>query len=623
MLGHRDSVIVGVTYAAAIPPPDNSVASRPRSNPLAELPKPDDVEDPQAQGALSDLSATTDTPVTGVGAAGAVSVQVMQSKTIAAINDLGTFTVGGPVTVNADSNAVDVAIAGAIGVSDEDTGKNVGLGGALGINVLTTMTDAYVYGATVTANALNVTATHDEAIGAFTAGGAGNPAGVGASTAVAGSVSINLILPDTEAYVSSAHIALVGDSSVKAFEKSVIVSIAGSAAISGGTGGYGAAAAINMIGSPISNGAPFNPQLAPDQPDLPVADGATRAFITSSTITMVGGTLQVIASNVDPLSDSRIIAITGALGASKGATSTGAAGMLSVNLIRNDTEAYIGDGSSITEVAAGQGVTDPGILNLQVHADDESGIVAIGGAVGIGQTKSIGAALGYNQITSTIKATIDSTTVDLTGGVDVAAGSVQSIGGIVVGVAAGTGKGWAIAGSVLVNVISNTIDAHIANSSVIDAGKNVSLQAKDNSLIVALAGAVAVSISGSQGGGASISYNRISNGIAAYVDGSTVTTSGGSISLLATSTPRLVAIGAAGAGGAGGTNKGISGAGTLTINSIANTVDAHINSLKITATRAMSVNSSEAASPHVAVSRGPVPPPAAARASIAYGFIAG
>ena len=318
--------------------------------------------------------------------------------------------------------------------------------------------------------------------------------------------------------------ALVGDSSVEADEKSVIVSLAGAGTIfTSGTGGYGAAIVINMIGSPDSNGAPTNPDLVPNQPDLPVEQGATHAFITDSTVTMVGGTLSVTANTTDPSGGPRIIAITGALGTGEGKTSTGAAGMLSVNLIRNDTEAYIDASSSITEVAAGSGVTDPGPLSLTVHAADSSGIVALGGAVGVGQTKSIGAALGYNQITSTIKADVESSTVTLTGSVQVTAESGQSIGGVDVGVAAGTGKGWAAAGSVLVNVISNTIDAHIADSSAVEAGGNVLLQATDTSLIVAIAGAVAASVSGSQGFGASISYNRISNGIAAYIDGSTVT----------------------------------------------------------------------------------------------------
>src|SRR5262249_9760350 len=182
-----------------------------------------------------------------------------------------------------------------------------------------------------------------------------------------------------------------------------------------------------------------------------------------------------------------LIAITGALATAKGNTGADAAGMLSVNLIRTDTEAYIDANSSITEVAAGSGVTDPGKLSLKVHADHDSRIVALGGAVGIGKARSIGAALGFNQVTSTIKADVEDSTVSLTGTVDVTAGSEQSIGGVDVGVAAGTGKGWAAAGTVLINVISNTIDAHISDASNVSAGGNVLLKATDTAVIVAVA----------------------------------------------------------------------------------------------------------------------------------------
>jgi hypothetical protein len=606
-------VILSVTFSAA------SSSPTPPTPPQAQ----DDDPVQSISSFLADNSEVAPPAAkTGVGAAGAVSVNVIRSTTDAGINDTGIFTVGGQVTVKADSNTGVAAIGGALGQSEQDTGNNVGFGGSLGVNELASVTDAFIYGANITANALTVNAIHEGRIGAFSAGAASTTPGGKASTAMAGSFAINLILPDTEAYLSNTQIALVGDSSVEADENALIVSIAGAAGISGGTGGYGVAIAVNMIGSPLSNGAPANPDLVPDQPALPVEQGAIHAFITNSTITMVGGTLSVTANNGDQGNGPLVVAVTGALGTAEGSTSTGAAGMVSVNLIRDDTEAYIDGGSRITEVT---GATDPGPLSLNVNAIDSSGIVALGGAVGVGQTRSVGAALGYNQITSTIKADVENSTVTLTGSVSVTAGSKQTIGGVDVGVAAGTGKGWAAAGSVLVNVISNTIDAHIANNSNVSAGGDVLLRATDTSLIVAIAGAVAASVSGTQGIGASISYNRISNGIAAYIDGSTVTTSGGSISVLATSTPTLVALGAAGAGGAGGDDKSISGAGTLTINSVANTVDAHIiGSPDVHASGDVAVNSSEAASAIVVALTGAGSGTGSAiGASIAYNYIGG
>ena len=64
---------------------------------------------------------------------------------------------------------------------------------------------------------------------------------------MAGSVSINVDLPDTEAYVQDATLTLGGDSWVKANEAAEIAAIAGSGAY-GGSKGFGVAIAINLIG---------------------------------------------------------------------------------------------------------------------------------------------------------------------------------------------------------------------------------------------------------------------------------------------------------------------------------------------------------------------------------------
>ena len=152
------------------------------------------------------------------------------------------------------------------------------------------------------------------------------------------------------------------------------------------------------------------------------------------------------------------------------------------------------------------------------------------------------------------------------------------------------------------------------------ADGSVTVSATDQSLIVSISGAVAVTVSGSTGAGASISYNRISNGLAAYIDDATVTSNDGGVSVTATSTPLLVAVGAAGAGG-----KSTSGAGTFTINSVANTVDAHItDSSTVKADLDVDVHSSEAAAMYVAALAGAGSTSGSAIGeSIAYNYIGG
>src|SRR5262249_9420252 len=150
---------------------------------------------------------------------------------------------------------------------------------------------------------------------------------------------------------------------------------------------------------------------------------------------------------------------------------------------------------------------------------------------------------------------------------------------------------------------------------------DVTVHSTDASLIVAIAGAVAANLASNPAVGASISYNRISNGLMAVIDGSTVTSTQGAVTVSAPSPPLLVPVGAAGSG-TGGKNTAV--AGTLTINSIADKVDAHVTASTVTASGDVSVTSSEAASEYVAALglsvnlRGN-----AVGASIAYNFLGG
>ncbi len=498
--------------------------------------------------------------------------------------------------IEAANETTVVSVAGGLAASFTSKGSNLGLAGAFSYNELEDKTYAYLSGATLTTSQLDVTATHAGIIGSLTAGAAGAAAGAQGNGA-AGSVSVNIVLPDTEAYVKNANVHLSGDSNVLANDDTQIWAIAGAIGF-GGKGGYGVSAAVNLIGFSWT--------------DSTVAPAATLAFIENSTIDIAAGTLTVAATSANPGGTPRIVAVTGAIGA--GLTtpkSLGGAGMIAVNIIQDETEAYL---TSSTVV---QAPPSSRLTNLVVQSHDASEIVAIGGAVGIGN--STGAGAGYNQISATIQASLDNTIVNVSGAVTVTAESEQTIGGVVGGVGVSIGTGWAVAGSLSVNVIADTVDAHVSDGSQVTSGGAVSLSASDQSLIVAIAGGIAVSFGGKAAGG-SISYNRISNAITAYIADSMVH-AGASVSLSATSSPLLVALAAQGSA----SGASFAGAGTLTINSIANTVDADITGSTVTAPFGdVTVNSSESASEYVvalgvAGSFGS----SAIGASIAYNYLGG
>ena len=474
-----------------------------------------------------------------------------------------------------------MSVAGGVALSKQQIGStssNKAIAGALSTDDIIDTTKAYLENANVTTADLDVAADHGGYIGSLTAGAAGAAAASalgspgGSSTAVAGSVSIDVDLPDTEAYVQDATLTLGGDSWIQAIEAAEIAAIAGSGAY-GGSKGFGVAIAINLIG--------FN------------ADGTsnpavTDASIQDSNVTLDAGTLSITATDAGPSIQPQIIAITGAGGVGAGDDSVGGGGMISVNDIQEVTNAYV-EGSTITQPSGASAPAD-----LDVEATDSSGIIAIGGALGVGGEAGLGAAIGYNVIAATTSAYIDSSTIDVNGTVTVSATDTAVIGSATIGVGVTTGDGGlAGAGSVSINEITDTTDAYISNSlntsSSVTAGGTVTVTATDTSTIGTAAGGIAGASEGAAVG-AAISYNLIQNSILAYVDDSTVTTEG-DLDLSATSSPVLVAV----AVGAAGTGSGFALGGSITVNAIANDVDTYISDSTVDAHGSVSLMAIESA----------------------------
>ena len=555
-----------------------------------------------------DAAVTEDTPDKSTAVAGDVAVNVIIDTTLAFINEP---TASAPtiqaatVDVDCTDSTEDVALGGSAAIAKAGSDGSTGVAFSITANAVILTTKAYVSGGWFQAGTLDVEALSDGFVGSITAGGSGATGQSG--SAGTGSLALNLILPNTDAYVTGATLALEGDSEVEAQDSSMIWSVAGSGSF-GGKLGVGASVALNLIG--FSN----QLQAVPNQP------GTTDAYITNSTVTMAGGTLKVSADAQNDTSNPRIIAITGTLGIGTQAESKGVAAMVSVNVIKEQTEAYI-SGSSVTEDPLPSGVTiDPNPVNLVIQTNDTSGIVAIGFAAGAGQSAAVGAALGYNETHANLSADLDDTKVNVNGAVTVESASTQDIGGVVAGVGVGTGDGWAAAGSVGVNQIVDSIESSIDNGSNVTAGGNVGVTSSDDSLLVAVTGTGA-GTSGKNAIGAALSYNRVSNSIVAHIDDATVDSTGGSVDVSATSSPLLVGIGAAGVGSSGG---GIDGAGTVDINSIANTVDADIELAEVTAAVNVDVVASEASALYaVSLAGAGSSGGNAIGASIAYNFIGG
>ncbi len=248
-----------------------------------DLPDGQSVEPPAANTPTPTPSPTSTPPSTSISVAGDVVVDYVDDTTLAAINEPAsttpTITSADLLTVKATNDSQDVSVTGSA-ASDTQTVKSTGFAGSLGVNAVISTTKAFISGGFIQADQLAMDSDRGGFIGAITAGGSGAPKATG--TAIAGSVSINILLPNTDAYVTNSTLDLADDSHVSAADSSLIWSVAGAGAY-GGAGGYGAAIAVNLIG--FSN----QVQIIPNQP------ATTDAYITGSTVNMTGGTLKVSA----------------------------------------------------------------------------------------------------------------------------------------------------------------------------------------------------------------------------------------------------------------------------------------------------------------------------------------
>jgi len=525
----------------------------------------------------------------GISISGAVSVSVVDDDARAYVRNTGAFTVNdGQLIISANNNTSIGSLAGAVAIAlGGGSGNNLQLGiaGAVGIDLMGGTTDAFVDGpSSITADGVTLGATRTGYIVSLTAGVSGAVGRQG--IAIGGSVAVMRTVNTTETGLRNTTGTINGPITAHANDDSTIILIAGSGGF-GGQAGVGAAVAFSEIQNTVRS-------------EIENVEGDALLLIPNFKHTG--------AIDLQAIADGAIIAIAGSAGVGTQGSSGGGAGTIAINFIDNTVEAQILNTTT----------TNDSTGDITLRAEDDSLIVSIAGAVGVGQTGAVGAALGFNFITNDLKAVIENSNLTTDGAVSLTADSDATIGGVAVGVAVGTGSGFALEGSVEVNTIVNTIDAHITGSTV-NADGAVTIRVVDQALLISIAGGVAATVSGSAGVGASISYNRISNGVAAYIDDSTVDSNNSFISLSAGSTPLLVAIGAAGGGG-----QSIGGAGTLTINSIANTIDAHITGSDIEALGDVSVTASESASMVVVALAGAgAATGSAIGASIAYNYVGG
>jgi hypothetical protein len=315
-------------------------------------------------------------------------------------------------------------------------------------------------------------------------------------------VAINNIKDTTQASISDA-IVIADAIDVKSNNRNTIVAATGGLALSLTNSGGNA---VSLAGALSYNGVESSTIAFVRDANLTLRSVDFETFVVESTDTRMSVLADNFA-NIWTLSAGGAGAIAGG-GTATGTTVTGSlAGSVSLNTISGPTRAKLIDTTVTLD-------TGPHRSDVRVLANDSSQIFAIAGSLSLSIAKggsstavalSAGVAIAVNRIATDTDALVESSNITWTtgskGDLNVKAsskGSIKSftVAGAISGAAAkqsGSGVGAAGAGSGSVNIIDADTRA-IVRKSTIDAVRAVNVEAKDESSIIAGAGAVAIAV---------------------------------------------------------------------------------------------------------------------------------
>ncbi|TWU31778.1 dockerin type I domain-containing protein [Novipirellula artificiosorum] len=417
--------------------------------------------------------------------------------------------------------------------------------------------------------------------------------GKASSFAVAGAFAIAVQNNKTKAHIDSGAIVDAdGTIHVSALDDLTRVGVTGGV-VAGANVGVGVSVSVNdltritqaYIGTEFDPDSPLD--TSADTGTTVTAAGAisvdalaTGALWTASVAAAVTGTAPSEKELIDnervknaPAKAQTILGETGQTYELK--VGVGVAGDVSVNILDEDTYAYLNDTGTIT--AGGQ---------VDVSSLNDTALWSLAGSVAIslkGEKTSLGIAgsISVNNVTSDTRSFIAGATI----GADSLAVLARRKGGIRSLTASGAGaplkEGVALAGSVSVNVVHDTVEAYLAETTTSLAADS-SVIAVNECQIWAIGGAAAWG--GKAGVGVGVAVNVMGsdskpNVTQAYIHGSTVMVTDGALEVSAANEnpatdSRIIAI--TGSLGVGTGPSSFAGAGTLSVNAIANDTKAFV-----------------------------------------------
>lgn len=387
------------------------------------------------------VSATTGSSGSSVGAGIAANINVFTQETDSEIMSGANITSTGAVGVNAKNQNYDISagIAGSIVTGGQNSYTFTG---AIGTDVIVNATKALIDGATINSKSLSVMAENDitnyNLAGSITFSASQTSYGVG----VGAIVDVNA--STTQAGISNSTITSTEEINVKAMQNETLRFLALNGMVSTG-GGSGFSLGLNGI--------------------VDVLASTVDSYITNSTINSATN------SNVISTYNTSMAGITGV-----GGLSTGGSSLASANLVANVLV------NTVNSRVENSDITESGKLTIKSDVDELIDIIPV--AVSISSSGS--AAVAANIVANII---VDSVNAKLTGK-KTTTGQVASAGGVEVnasddttirvrgGTLSATGGSAGVGGSILIDVLVKSVNASINDGAkVVASNGNVDVKA--------------------------------------------------------------------------------------------------------------------------------------------------
>ncbi len=505
-----------------------------------------------------------------------------------------------------------------IAASGSGSSKGTSVAGQISLNWVDDITNAHVKDSVIKADeAVSVSASDEGEIDSYT--GAVSFAG-GEGTAVGASIAVNLIEGDTDANMENSTVTgttggLGGKTAVTAEEKSAITAIVVSGAAAGnmagafsGTGNWISTSTdahvdnkeMKVAALTVDAGNHSSATLGAGM--LAVGKGAAGASVAvmvndsdvkayAQSTNMKAEALTISADNAyngsASDSDSDTTAKTVAVGAAGGTSTFAGSGSVTVNVISQETDAYLGKGAY--DISNG---------DVTIDAKSTAKLFGLAGGVALSSGSGIGAAVDVQKYTGHTYGYIgDAVTLKNAGSVDVKATSLENLMSIAATGAGGSefaGAGGAGAHDIYTDTrafIGNDFDKKKGTSTTkVEAAKDISVSAEDTTTLTTAAGAAAAA--GNAGVGLTAAVEVVDKNVFAFVSDGVSVSAGAptdadkdSLTVKAKNVSHSKTL--ANGLGAGGT-AGVAGAASETF--VTHTTDAHVGkNAKVTATKGASI----------------------------------